>query len=90
MLYRSDLDLTRFTGGAGFTTGRPYALTGPMGTFVTDQYVKAAHGKATREFPFIAASSGKFTEVRTLSSYPALPAVLLANPLGRARSAASR
>ncbi|KFA62376.1 hypothetical protein S40285_06238 [Stachybotrys chlorohalonatus IBT 40285] len=46
----------------GFTTGRPYALNGPNGTFVTDQYVKAAHGKAVKEFPFIAASSGKFTE----------------------------
>jgi RNA polymerase-associated protein RTF1 len=37
-------------------------LSGPNGTFVTDQYVKAAHGKAVREFPFIAASSGKFTD----------------------------
>ncbi|KAH7326187.1 hypothetical protein B0I35DRAFT_405469 [Stachybotrys elegans] len=46
----------------GFTTSRPYALSGPNGSFVTDQYVKAAHGKAVKEFPFIAASSGKFTE----------------------------
>ncbi|KAJ4166739.1 RNA polymerase-associated protein rtf1 [Fusarium falciforme] len=46
----------------GFTTSRPYALNGPNGTFVTDQYVKAAHGKAIKEFPFIAASSGKFTD----------------------------
>ncbi|KAJ4308847.1 RNA polymerase-associated protein rtf1 [Fusarium piperis] len=46
----------------GFTTGRAYALNGPNGTFVTDQYVKAAHGKAIKEFPFIAASSGKFTD----------------------------
>lgn len=30
---------------------------------MTDQYVKAAHGNAVKEFPFIAASSGKFTEV---------------------------
>ncbi|KAF4994941.1 hypothetical protein FDECE_12955 [Fusarium decemcellulare] len=45
-----------------FTTGRPYALNGPNGTFVTDQYVKAAHGKAIKEFPFIAASSGKITD----------------------------
>lgn len=29
---------------------------------MTDQYVKAAHGKAVKEFPFIAASSGKFSE----------------------------
>lgn len=49
--------------GLGFTTGRPYALSGPNGSFVTDQYVKAAHGKSAKEFPFIAASSGKFTEV---------------------------
>ncbi|KAH6899653.1 hypothetical protein B0T10DRAFT_468304 [Thelonectria olida] len=46
----------------GFTTSRPYALNGPNGSFVTDQYVKAAHGKAIKEFPFIAASSGKFSE----------------------------
>ncbi|QPG96585.1 hypothetical protein C2857_004668 [Epichloe festucae Fl1] len=46
----------------GFSNSRPYALTGPQGPFVTDQYVKAAHGKAVKEFPFIAASSGKFTE----------------------------
>ncbi|KPM43096.1 hypothetical protein AK830_g3452 [Neonectria ditissima] len=46
----------------GFTTGRPYALSGPNGSFVTDQYVKAAHGKAIKEFPFIAASSGKFLD----------------------------
>ncbi|KAH8699814.1 hypothetical protein BGZ61DRAFT_493774 [Ilyonectria robusta] len=46
----------------GFTTSRPYALSGPNGSFVTDQYVKAAHGKAVKEFPFIAASSGKFVD----------------------------
>ncbi|KND86669.1 RNA polymerase-associated protein [Tolypocladium ophioglossoides CBS 100239] len=46
----------------GFTTGRPYALIGPNGPFVTDQYAKGAHGKAIKEFPFIAASSGKFTD----------------------------
>lgn len=48
----------------GFTTGRPYALNGPNGSFVTDQYARAAHGKAVKEFPFIAASSGRFSEVR--------------------------
>ena len=47
----------------GFTTSRPYALNGPSGSFVTDQYVRAAHGNAVKEFPFIAASSGAFTEV---------------------------
>ncbi|KAL6834800.1 hypothetical protein V8C40DRAFT_232841 [Trichoderma camerunense] len=46
----------------GFTAGRPYALNGPQGSFVTDQYVKATHGKAVKEFPFIAASGGSFTE----------------------------
>ncbi|KAF7563019.1 hypothetical protein G7046_g1117 [Stylonectria norvegica] len=46
----------------GFATGRPYALVGPNGSFVTDQYIKAAHGKAIKEFPFIAASSGKFSD----------------------------
>ncbi|KAL7936908.1 hypothetical protein V8C35DRAFT_294166 [Trichoderma chlorosporum] len=46
----------------GFTTGRPYALNGPQGSFVTDQYAKASHGKAAKEFPFIAASGGQFTE----------------------------
>jgi RNA polymerase-associated protein RTF1 len=47
----------------GFSTSRPYAIQGPQGVLVTDQYVKAAHGKAIKEFPFIAASSGKFTDV---------------------------
>lgn len=46
----------------GFTNSRPYAINGPNGSFVTDQYIKAAHGKAVKEFPFIAASSSKFTE----------------------------
>ncbi|KYK58350.1 hypothetical protein DCS_05363 [Drechmeria coniospora] len=46
----------------GFVTSRPYALSGPNGVFVTDQYVKGAHGKSVKEFPFIAASSGKFTD----------------------------
>ncbi|EXV04429.1 Plus-3 domain protein [Metarhizium robertsii] len=57
----------------GFTTSRPYALTGPQGPFVTDQYVKAAHGKAVKEFPFIAASSGKFTEVTCTNENVKLP-----------------
>lgn len=59
----------------GFTTGRAYALSGPNGTFVTDQYVKAAHGKAIKEFPFIAASSGKFSEVKTCKCYLAIDRV---------------
>ncbi|OHE99097.1 plus-3 domain-containing protein [Colletotrichum orchidophilum] len=44
------------------TVGKPYAMTGPSGTFVTDQYVLAAHGKAERPFPFIFLSDRPFTE----------------------------
>lgn len=33
--------------------------------FVTDQYAKMAHGKAIRDFPFIACSDSPFTEVCT-------------------------
>ncbi|KAK2681319.1 hypothetical protein RAB80_003112 [Fusarium oxysporum f. sp. vasinfectum] len=58
----SGIEQYRMAAIKGFTTSRPYALQGPNGAFVTDQYVKAAHGKAIKEFPFIAASSGKFTE----------------------------
>ncbi|KAL1990139.1 hypothetical protein VTN49DRAFT_5978 [Thermomyces lanuginosus] len=46
-----------------FTTGKPYAIQGANGrTFVTDQYAVVAHGKAEREFPFIACSDSPFTE----------------------------
>jgi hypothetical protein len=31
--------------------------------FITDQYAKLAHGKAVRDFPFIACSDSPFTEV---------------------------
>lgn len=31
---------------------------------VVDTYVKAAHGKAQRDWPFISCSNNKFTEVR--------------------------
>ncbi|KAK1700470.1 plus-3 domain-containing protein [Colletotrichum godetiae] len=44
------------------TVGKPYAMSGPSGTFVTDQYVLAAHGKAERPFPFIFLSDRPFTE----------------------------
>ncbi|KAF9882194.1 plus-3 domain-containing protein [Colletotrichum karsti] len=44
------------------TVGKPYAMTGPGGSFVTDQYVLAAHGKAERPFPFIFLSDRPFTE----------------------------
>ncbi|OTA70715.1 plus-3-domain-containing protein [Hypoxylon sp. EC38] len=47
----------------GFTQGKPYAMEKSNGqNFVTDQYVKAAHGKAEREWPFISCSDSPFTE----------------------------
>ncbi|KAL1839962.1 hypothetical protein VTJ49DRAFT_967 [Mycothermus thermophilus] len=47
----------------GFTQGRPYALTDARGhQMVVDLYVKAAHGKAQREWPFITCSDRPFTE----------------------------
>ncbi|CAK7211328.1 RNA polymerase-associated protein rtf1 [Sporothrix curviconia] len=47
----------------GFTKGKPYAISGPQGQMiVTDQYVLAAHGKAQREWPFLACSDSPFTE----------------------------
>ncbi|KAF4977845.1 hypothetical protein FZEAL_5688 [Fusarium zealandicum] len=58
----SGIEQYRMAAIKGFTTSRPYALSGPNGTFVTDQYIKAAHGKSVKEFPFIAASSGKFSD----------------------------
>ena len=59
--------------GIGFASGKPYAINGPNGAFITDQYIRAAHGKATKEFPFIATSSGKFTDV----SYTKTPFLFL-------------
>ncbi|CAK7565471.1 MAG: RNA polymerase-associated protein rtf1 [Sporothrix epigloea] len=51
----------------GFAKGKPYAISGPQGqTIVTDQYVLAAHGKAQREWPFLACSDGSFTEAEWL------------------------
>lgn len=39
-------------------------MEGPNGRdFVTNQYAKLAHGKAVRDFPFIACSDSPFTEV---------------------------
>lgn len=47
----------------GFTTGKPYQMEGANGkTFVTDQYAVVAHGKAEKEWPFIACSDSSFTE----------------------------
>ncbi|KAE8143998.1 hypothetical protein BDV38DRAFT_289788 [Aspergillus pseudotamarii] len=46
-----------------FTEGRPYSMEGPNGrSFVTKQYAVLAHGKAEREFPFVACSDSPFTE----------------------------
>lgn len=47
----------------GFTTGKPYAMEASNGRpFVVDQYAKLAHGKAIRDFPFIACSDSAFTD----------------------------
>ncbi|KAI1372880.1 plus-3-domain-containing protein [Hypoxylon crocopeplum] len=47
----------------GFTQGKPYAMEKSNGqNFVTDQYVKAAHGKSERDWPFISCSDSSFTE----------------------------
>lgn len=48
----------------GFTTGKAYALEDHQGhQMVVDMYVKAAHGKAVREWPLITCSDRKFTDV---------------------------
>ncbi|OTB16451.1 hypothetical protein K445DRAFT_291319 [Daldinia sp. EC12] len=47
----------------GFTQGKPYAMEKSNGqNFVTDQYVRAAHGKSERDWPFISCSDSPFTE----------------------------
>ena len=47
-----------------FTLGRPYALENPNGKIVTtDQYALVTVGKAEKEWPFIACSNSKITEV---------------------------
>ncbi|KAJ5918212.1 hypothetical protein N7454_010587 [Penicillium verhagenii] len=47
----------------GFNQGKPYAIEGSNGRpFITDQYAKLAHGKAVREFPFIACSDSAITD----------------------------
>lgn len=49
---------------SGFTTGKAYALEDHQGhQMVVDMYVKAAHGKAVREWPLITCSDRKFTDV---------------------------
>ncbi|KAJ5210593.1 Plus-3 [Penicillium cf. griseofulvum] len=47
----------------GISQGKPYALEGENGrSFVTDQYVKLAHGKSVRDFPFVTFSNSPLTE----------------------------
>ncbi|EEQ91438.1 hypothetical protein RJZ56_002258 [Blastomyces dermatitidis] len=46
-----------------FAEGKPYAMEGPNGrSFITTQYAVLAHGKAEREFPFIACSDSPITD----------------------------
>jgi RNA polymerase-associated protein RTF1 len=48
---------------SGFTSGKPYQMEGLNGKpFVTDQYAVVAHGKAEKEWPFIACSDSGFTD----------------------------
>ncbi|CAL5866312.1 uncharacterized protein PFLUO_LOCUS519 [Penicillium psychrofluorescens] len=47
----------------GFADGKPYAMEAANGRpFVIEKYVKLAHGKSVREFPFVACSDSHFTE----------------------------
>jgi len=56
-------DIYRMAVIKGFNQGRPYAITDQTGNqMVVDLYVKAAHGKAQREWPFISCSDRDFTE----------------------------
>jgi RNA polymerase-associated protein RTF1 len=48
----------------GFVEDRPYAVETANGKhFKTTQYIRAAHGKAERNWPFITCSDSPFTEV---------------------------
>lgn len=47
-----------------FTEGKPYAMEGPNGNpFVTNQYALVAVGKSEKEWPFLACSNSKFTDI---------------------------
>ncbi|KAL2758245.1 hypothetical protein ACRALDRAFT_1061463, partial [Sodiomyces alcalophilus JCM 7366] len=59
---KTGIDDYRMAKIKGFTVGKPYAMNGPGGSFVTDQYVLAAHGKAEKPFAFIFCSDKPFTE----------------------------
>ncbi|KAI1430523.1 hypothetical protein GGR50DRAFT_684652 [Xylaria sp. CBS 124048] len=45
-----------------FTEGRPYAMQKTNSSFVTNQYVRIAHGKTVREYPFLSCSDSRFSE----------------------------
>ncbi|KAI9887173.1 MAG: hypothetical protein M1823_001000 [Watsoniomyces obsoletus] len=46
-----------------FTEGERYAVTAPNGrNYVINQFARASHGKAERDWPFIMCSDGPFTE----------------------------
>lgn len=48
----------------GFTEGKPYAMEGVNGKpITTNQYAVVAVGKSEKEWPFLACSNSKFTEV---------------------------
>lgn len=57
----------------GFVEGKAYAMPDASGRkqFVTDQHVVAGIGSRTEQYPFLAMSNGKFTEV-----CPSLPLAL--------------
>ncbi|KAI9740857.1 MAG: hypothetical protein M1818_004462 [Claussenomyces sp. TS43310] len=47
----------------GFTEGKPYAIEAANGKpIVTTQYIRAAHGKLEKEWPFVSCSNSRFTE----------------------------
>lgn len=47
----------------GFNEGKPYAMDKENGKpFITTQYVRASHGKAERDWPFIYCSDSGFTD----------------------------
>lgn len=53
---------------SGFVEDKPYAAEAANGKpFLTTQYIRAAHGKAERNWPFIACSDSPFTEVRKVT-----------------------
>jgi RNA polymerase-associated protein RTF1 len=58
------INLGRTNSLPGFVEDRPYAVETANGKhFKTTQYIRAAHGKAERNWPFITCSDSPFTEV---------------------------